>query len=108
MAKSYYREILSIFIPCVGAIAMLSAFVPGLLNSVLGLVLAGGVLISVVLMIIGDMRSGRNVAKSLTGLLLIGVLTYVMVAAPIWYFSSLAQSGQLFDFSSLGNIERSR
>ncbi len=106
MSKTYYRDILAVFVPCVGAIAMLSNLVPNILNGIVGLVLLGGIVISVVLILIGDLRTGRNPARSLLGLALIGLVTFLGVSAPLWYLSSMAHSGSLFDMSSFKNISR--
>lgn len=83
-------------------IAMLSAILPQLLNGLIGITLIGGALLSAVLLIVSDIIARRNALNRIIGLIVIGSFTYIVVAAPIWYFTSLAQSGQLFDLRFMG------
>lgn len=81
---------------------MLSAILPQLLNGMIGITLIGGVLLSAVLLIVSDIVAGRNALRSIIGLIVIGSFTFIIIAAPIWYLASQAQSGQLFDLRFMG------
>lgn len=93
------REMAGMFISCIACIALLSTILPQLLNGMIGLILIGGALLSSGLLVVSDVMAGRNALKSIIGLVITGGLTYLMIAAPMWYLSSLASSGKLFDLS---------
>ncbi|MCS6840059.1 MAG: hypothetical protein NZ699_19165 [Roseiflexus sp.] len=104
MTKRGTRDSISAFIGCVGSLAMLAGLLPGLLTSILGLVLIGGAIVTGAVIVLTDLMAGRNALKSLIGIVMIGVLTFVLIYAPLWYLSSLAASGDLLRFNFSGAI----
>lgn len=69
------REIVGMFISCIASIAILSAIIPQLLNSVIGFILIGGALLSAALLIVSDIMAGRNALRSFIGLVIAGGVT---------------------------------
>ncbi|GIW00421.1 hypothetical protein [Roseiflexus sp.] len=81
---------------------MLAALLPGLLSSAIGMILIGGAIMTGIVIVLSDLLSGRNALKSLIGVVLMGMLVFAFVYAPLWYLSSLAASGDLLRFNFSG------
>lgn len=102
MAKRSARDLFGAFIGCIGSLAMLAALLPGSLSSAIGMILIGGAIMTGIVIVLSDLLSGRNALKSLIGVVLMGMLVFAFVYAPLWYLSSLAASGDLLRFNLSG------
>lgn len=76
-----------------------------LLNGNLGLVLYGGVIMGAFFKMVADVRLGYSFGRSLTEVVLVGVLAYGVVFGIFWWITETYIHGgkPLFDFSSLNN-----
>jgi hypothetical protein len=88
-----------------GLAYMLGGSTMNLLNGHFGLILYGGVAAGACFKMVADVRLGYSFGRSLTEVVLIGVLAYGVVFGIFWWITETYIHGgkPLFDFSSLKN-----
>jgi len=84
------NEMLSMFVGCVGAYGLLLGLLPALARSGLGYIFLAGAVLTAVLTVIFDLRSGYMLGRSLLRLGLIAAITLGLMVGVFWYFNSFA------------------